>query len=93
MPIVRKEPESAELEDSAVCVVDVGHEHDPAKRNFDHHQFPKDHPPTCSVSLVLQDLGLYEDALQFCDWLEPAEWFDCRDRSTRLNGWESVGRF
>ena len=27
---------------------------------------------------MLQALGLYEDAKAFCDWLEPAEWFDCR---------------
>jgi hypothetical protein len=30
------------------------------------------------LSLVLASLGLYEDALQFCDWLETAEWFDSR---------------
>jgi hypothetical protein len=30
----------------------------------------------------LQHLGLYEDARQFCDWLEPAEWFDCRGMIT-----------
>jgi len=27
---------------------------------------------------VLQHFGLYEDARQFCEWLETAEWFDCR---------------
>ena len=32
----------------------------------------------CALSLVLMDLGVYEDARQFCDWLEPAEWFDTR---------------
>lgn len=77
-PILRREPTPADLADSAVAVVDVGHVHDPALNNFDHHQLPKDHPPTCSLSLVLQHLGLYEDARRFCDWLEPAEWFDCR---------------
>jgi hypothetical protein len=77
-PIVRREPSGADLADVSVAVVDVGHAHDPALHNFDHHQLPKDHPPTCSLSLVLQHLGLYEDARQFCDWLEPAEWFDCR---------------
>lgn len=51
---------------------------DPARHNFDHHQFPADHPPICALSLVLQHLGLYDDARQFCDWLEPAEWFDTR---------------
>ncbi len=78
VPLVRREPTSADLSDPATLVVDVGHEHDPSRGNFDHHQFPKDHPPICSLSLVLQDLGLYEDARAFCDWLEPAEWFDTR---------------
>jgi hypothetical protein len=76
--IVRREPTPSDLEDPATLVVDVGGEHDPARGNFDHHQFPKDHPPVCALSLVLQDLGLYEDARLFCEWLEPAEWFDCR---------------
>jgi hypothetical protein len=78
VPLVRREPTPTDLANPAVCVVDVGHEHTPALNNFDHHQLPKDHPPTCSLSLVLQHLGLYEDARQFCEWLEPAEWFDCR---------------
>jgi Uncharacterised protein family (UPF0160) len=78
VPIVRREPTAADLADPATCVIDVGHRHEPALNNFDHHQLPKDHPPTCSLSLVLQHLGLYADARQFCEWLEPAEWFDCR---------------
>jgi len=76
--IVRREPTDLDLSDPSICVVDVGHEHAPERHNFDHHQFPKDHTPTCSLSLVLQHLNLYEDAKQFCEWLEPAEWFDCR---------------
>ncbi len=78
VPIVRREPTADDLSDLAMAVVDVGHEHDASRGNFDHHQFAKDHPPTCSLSLVLQHLGLYEDARNFCDWLEPAEWFDTR---------------
>jgi hypothetical protein len=78
VPIMRREPTAADLADPTTAVVDVGGQHDPALGNFDHHQLPKDHPPTCSLSLVLQHLGLYEDARQFCDWLEAAEWFDCR---------------
>ncbi len=78
VPIYRREPTQEDLQDSRCCVVDVGHQHDSALRNFDHHQFSKDHPPTCALSLVLQSLGLYEDALQFCEWLKTAEWFDCR---------------
>lgn len=78
VPIVRRDPIDEDLRNPAVCVVDVGHEHAPERNNFDHHQFPKDQSPTCSLSLVLQHLGLYEDAKEFCEWLEPAEWFDCR---------------
>lgn len=78
VPIVRREPTASDLNDPQIAVVDVGHEHDPARNNFDHHQLPKDHAPTCSLSLVLQHLGIYADARQFCEWLEPAEWFDCR---------------
>jgi hypothetical protein len=77
-PIVRREPTTADLADPATCVVDVGHVHDPALNNFDHHQLPNTFPPTCALSLVLQNLGLYDDAREFCEWLEPAEWFDCR---------------
>ncbi len=76
--IQRREPTPADLEDESIYVLDVGDQHDPAKGNFDHHQFPRDATPTCSLSLVLQHLELYEDARSFCDWLEPAEWFDCR---------------
>lgn len=77
-PIHRREPSAADLADPAICVVDVGCAHDPARNNFDHHQLPRDHPPTCSLSLVLQAIGLYADAREFCPWLEPAEWFDSR---------------
>ena len=77
-PIFRREPTQADLDNPAMAVVDVGGEDDAARGNFDHHQFPKDHPPICSLSLVLMDLGLYEDARLYCDWLEVAEWFDTR---------------
>lgn len=76
--IERRDPTEEELADPTIAVVDIGHQHDPARSNFDHHQFPKDQVPTCALSLILKHLGLYEDAREFCDWLEVAEWFDCR---------------
>ena len=76
--IERRDPTDADLEDSATAVVDIGHQHEPARHNFDHHQFPREHVPTCALSLVLQHLGIYQDAREFCSWLEVAEWFDCR---------------
>lgn len=77
-PIVRREPTQDELTDAAVAIVDIGGSHDAACNNFDHHHFAREHPPTCSLSLVLDALGLYADARRFCEWLEPAEWFDSR---------------
>jgi hypothetical protein len=74
--IERREPTERDLANPAICVVDVGGVHDPALNNFDHHQFPRDAPPLCALSLVLQSMGLYEDALAFCAWLRPAEWLD-----------------
>lgn len=78
LPVWRRDPEPADLDDPGILVIDVGGEHAPDRGNFDHHQFPAEHEPVCSLSLVLQHLGLYEDARTFCEWLEPAEWFDSR---------------
>ena len=76
VPIQRREPTEEDLADRDTCVVDIGGVHDAELNNFDHHQFPRDGPPLCALSLVLQDLELYEDALAFCSWLRPAEWLD-----------------
>jgi hypothetical protein len=78
LPVWRRDPEPSDLDDPGILIVDVGGEHEPDRGNFDHHQFPAEHEPICSLSLVLQHLGLYEDARAFCEWLEPAEWFDSR---------------
>ena len=77
-PVVRREPPDEELDDPQVAVVDIGGSDDASQSNFDHHHYPREHAPTCSLSLVLRHLGLYEDARRFFDWLETAEWFDCR---------------
>ncbi len=90
-PVVRRDPTPEEVADPSVAIVDVGGSHDPALSNFDHHHFPREHPPTCALSLVLKDLGLYDDALKFCDWLEPAEWFDSRGPK-RTAEWLGVPR-
>ena len=76
--IFRREPTDTDLSDHNIAVLDVGGEHAPERLVFDHHQFPRNHVPTCALSLVLQHLGIYEDAREFCPWLEVAEWFDCR---------------
>ena len=76
--IFRRDPAEQELENPEVAVVDIGHQHDPKLNNFDHHQLPRDHEPTCALSLVLQKFEIYEDTKEFCSWLETTEWFDCR---------------
>jgi len=91
VPVVRREPTLEELEDSEIAVIDIGGIHDPARMNFDHHHFPREHPPTCALSLVLEHFGIYEDALNFCDWLETAEWFDSRGPN-RTAKWLGVPR-
>ena len=90
-PVERRDPRQEELADPHVAVVDVGGEHDPARMNFDHHHFPRDQEPTSSISLVLDHYGLYKDALLFCPWLQPAEWFDSRGPN-RTAEWLGVPR-
>jgi len=91
VPIERREPSAADLENPKICVIDVGNVHDLEKSNFDHHQFPNDHEPTCSLSLVLQALERYDDARRFCDWLETTEWLDCRGPNTTAK-WLGIER-
>ena len=89
--IFRQEPTEEDLLNPKFAVIDVGHCHEPGLYNFDHHQFPRDAKPTCSLSLVLNHYGIYEDALIFCPWLEVAEWFDCRGPKDTAN-WLGVER-
>ncbi|MFM2178999.1 MAG: hypothetical protein RL015_3097 [Verrucomicrobiota bacterium] len=91
VPIVRREPLTEDLADPSIAVVDVGGDHNPELHNFDHHQFPADHPPVCALSLVMQHLGIYADAREFCEWLEPAEWFDTRGPNVTAQ-WLGVDR-
>ena len=78
IPVLRQDPTEEDLSNPSIAVIDVGLRHEPDLNNFDHHQFARDAKPTCSLSLVLDHYGIYEDALSFCPWLEVAEWFDCR---------------
>jgi len=91
VPVVRRDPTPEELADPNVAIVDIGHSHDPARMNFDHHHFDREHPPTCALSLVLEHLRLYDDAKRFCEWLEPAEWFDSRGPN-KTAAWLEVPR-
>ena len=91
VPVFRQDPIEEDLLNPQIAVIDVGHRHEPGLYNFDHHQFPRDAKPTCSLSLVLNHYGIYEDAVSFCPWLEVAEWFDCRGPKDTAN-WLGVER-
>ena len=91
VPIERREPTETDLVDASVCVVDVGGEWEAGRMNFDHHQFPRESDPQCAISLVLKHLDVYEDAREFCDWLETAEWFDTRG-AVETGKWLGVER-
>ena len=89
--IFRRDPSEQELDDPQVAVVDVGHQHNPQKYNFDHHQLPRDHVPTCALSLILQHMGIYQATRECCGWLEVAEWFDCRGPADTAD-WLGISR-
>jgi hypothetical protein len=63
-------------------VVDVGREHDPEKRRFDHHQFPRDHPPECALTLVAKHYEMNVADFQFMEKVAvldskgPYRWFE-----------------
>ena len=78
LPIIRREPHNEELANPGVLVVDIGQIHDPDSGNFDHHQFPREHPPICALSLVCKKLGVFESASKYLDWFKTLEWFDSR---------------
>lgn len=78
LPVERRDPLPEELVNPEVFVVDVGSEHAPEKSNFDHHQFPRDYPPTCALSLVMKHLNVYQSANRYYDWFKTAEWFDSK---------------
>lgn len=60
-------------------VVDQGKVHDPELNNFDHHQFPRESEPTCSVTLILPAIGVNVDlARQIWTWLPFTELLDSK---------------
>lgn len=62
-------------------IVDIGKQYDPAKRWFDHHQFPKDAPAECAFTLVAKHYGIgrgelyWIERLAILDSKGPYDWF------------------
>jgi hypothetical protein len=70
--VERRYPSPAELDNPAVWVIDVGNRHEPAKRNFDHHQ-SLDCP--AAFVLVTDYLGLLE-AMRVTPWWNFKDYVD-----------------
>ena len=79
VPVVhRRDPTEAELRNPYVVVGDVGERHEPELSNFDHHQFERDHAPACALTLLLEDMTIYDESLRGFRWLDSTEKFDSK---------------
>lgn len=78
LPILRvSEVALSQLADPEIIVIDVGRTYAADVMDFDHHQFPADSEPTCSLTLLLRAAGV-EDRFRMKLWLEAKEWIDSR---------------
>lgn len=78
MTIVRREPTEAELNYSDVYVVDIGGRYEARDLNFDHHQFDRDAPPACALTLILQHFNCYEAWCAVYPWVKGIEKMDSK---------------
>ncbi len=81
VPVERRDPTQADLDNSEILVLDVGGQYNPAKLNFDHHH---DLNIQCSLVLVLKWLDLHEKFQRAYRWYDNV---DFRDR----NGVQRLG--
>jgi len=65
--ISRRDPTPEELDDPSITVIDVGGQHIPANRNFDHHQY---RGGDSALVLVLKHLELYYAAQVVFPWIQ-----------------------
>ena len=79
VPLVeRRDATSTDLNDPNIVVIDVGEKHQPELSNFDHHQFDRGSEPACALTLILQNLTIYEEASRGFRWLNVTEKFDSK---------------
>ena len=79
VPLVeRRDATTTDLNDPNIVVIDVGEKHQPELSNFDHHQFDRDSEPACALTLILQNLTIYEEASRGFRWLNITEKFDSK---------------
>lgn len=76
LTILRRDPTAEELSDSEIWCIDVGLRFEPELHNFDHHQMDPKESQTCALTLVLQHLGMYDDASNVFTWIGFTEKLD-----------------
>ena len=76
--VQRRDPTDFDLSDPNVVVLDVGEKHQPELSNFDHHQFDRNANPVCALTLILQNMTIYEEASRGFRWLNVTEKFDSK---------------
>jgi hypothetical protein len=77
--IERRKSTDADFSNPDRIVLDQGEIWCPEFLNFDHHQFPRDAAPTCSITIVLEYLGIdVEQARKIWGWLEFSELLDSK---------------
>lgn len=90
--IARRPVLDQDLTSPDIYVVDQGGQYDLELKNFDHHQLPPEAPATCSISLVLPELGIDRGlAVRVWQWLEFSEVIDSRGPQ-RAAGWLGISQ-
>lgn len=78
LPVERKDPTPAELDDPGVLVLDVGGRHEPDLLNFDHHQLRPENPEESRAAFaLLAEHLVIESALSGNPWYLAVNWNDC----------------
>ncbi|MGR3320131.1 MAG: MYG1 family protein [Candidatus Anammoxibacter sp.] len=83
--IERRDVKPEEIADPLVWVLDQGSVHDPASRNFDHHQFPAG-TRKCTLSLIANHFDLKND-------LDDMVWFQVLELDDTLGALKTAGEF
>lgn len=93
LQVYRREPTPEELENPEVLVLDCGGRHERERLNFDHHQFPREAPPECALSLLVRHLGL-EEQFQLQPWWQTTITLDAKGpvAAARALGLEQLPR-
>lgn len=77
--IFRRDATQEDLDCESTIVLDQGGQLDYGRWNLDHHQFPSDAPPACSITLAMSAAGVdFHVARDAWLWLAFSEWLDSK---------------